>query len=156
MVDPVFTSHFLTASLRSHLCIFGQIWPLLIQSFLPSFLASFLFLPFRGYFIHAKVFPKEALHRSKGQTLCRSSRKVWVWWSWDQSRRGHWEDSRWSVIELEGIHILCFGFHRGWVPSINKTGKPDTVLLISLTLIHLCLLKLWFDSLLNKYLLTIC
>ena len=158
---PAYTSCFLSESPppESHLCVRGHICPLLIQDFLPSFLPALLFLPFTGYFLHTKVLPKEALHRGRWQALHRKSRKVWGAMSLRSLRVGRtwekiWDDGFWSW--RESIYLVCIGFTKGWVLFMHKVGKPDVVLLILLTLIHSCLLKLWFESLLTKNMLNIC
>lgn len=143
----------------SHLCVFGHTCPLLIQDFLPSFLPALLFLPFTVYFLHTKVLPKEALHRGRWQALHRKSRKVWGATSLRAlsaggTREKIWDDGFWSW--RKSIYFVYIGFTKGWVLFMHKVGKPDVVLLILLTLIHSCLLKLWFESLLTKNMLNIC
>lgn len=61
VVDATYTrSPLVRKSPQGLICISSQICHLLIQSFLPSFFSSILFLPFTGYFLQANAPSKEA------------------------------------------------------------------------------------------------
>ena len=153
MIDPAYTSCFLSESSPPISPLLLWLYLPLAHPGLPSILPALLFLPFTVYFLHIKVLPKEAPHRGRWQALQRKSRKVWGAISLRSLSAGGtwekiWDDGFWSW--RESIYFVYIGFTKGWVLFMHKVGKPDVVLLILLTLIHSCLLKLWFESLLTK------